>query len=142
MSSVKSRTGLQRPWHILNFLPLPHGQGALRGVLSHSLFTTGKPSEPHVYKVEGIGEDILCDAMDYTVVDEFHQTNDKEAFTMARRLVMVLSPFAILPVRGLAVRARTGSLVRSLGRRFSGHCLSVLTLLMGSIAAMASPVNR
>src|SRR5436190_15088249 len=41
-SSLKSRTWwLQRPWHILNFLPLPHGHGALRGVLSHSVFTTG-----------------------------------------------------------------------------------------------------
>ena len=29
------------PWQSLNFLPLPHGQGALRGVLSHSDFTTG-----------------------------------------------------------------------------------------------------
>src|SRR5213075_1182896 len=30
-----------RPWHILNFLPLPQGHGAFRGVLSHSLLTTG-----------------------------------------------------------------------------------------------------
>src|SRR4051812_21729548 len=31
----------QAPWHCLNFLPEPHGQGALRGVLSQSDFTTG-----------------------------------------------------------------------------------------------------
>ncbi|HLO41904.1 MAG TPA: pyridoxal-phosphate dependent enzyme [Phycisphaerales bacterium] len=34
-----------------------------------------------------MGEDILCQAMDYSVVDEFYQVNDKESFTMARRLV-------------------------------------------------------
>src|ERR687898_803550 len=35
--------GVERhlPWHCLNFLPDPQGQGALRGVLSHSDFTTG-----------------------------------------------------------------------------------------------------
>jgi len=40
-----------------------------------------------VYDVEGIGEDILCRAMDFSVVDEMIQTNDAQAFTMARRLV-------------------------------------------------------
>src|SRR3546814_7278234 len=29
------------PWQSLNFFPLPQGQGALRGVLSQSDFTTG-----------------------------------------------------------------------------------------------------
>jgi hypothetical protein len=33
-------------------------------------------------------------------------------------------------------------LVRSLGRRILGHCLSVLALMRRSIAAMASPVDR
>ena len=28
------------PWHFLNFLPLPQGHGALRGVFDHSSFTT------------------------------------------------------------------------------------------------------
>lgn len=57
------------------------------GSVHYNYFYTRTMPTPHVYKVEGIGEDILCDAMDYSVVDEFHQTNDKEAFTMARRLV-------------------------------------------------------
>ncbi|HRJ51101.1 MAG TPA: pyridoxal-phosphate dependent enzyme, partial [Phycisphaerales bacterium] len=52
----------------------------------HYYYTKTMPT-PHVYKVEGVGEDILCQAMDYSVVDEFHQVNDKESFTMARRLV-------------------------------------------------------
>lgn len=57
------------------------------GSVHYNYFYTKTMPTPHVYKVEGIGEDILCDAMDYTVVDEFHQTNDREAFSMARRLV-------------------------------------------------------
>ena len=33
-------SGQPAPWHILNFLPEPHGHGALRGVLAHSSLTT------------------------------------------------------------------------------------------------------
>lgn len=62
------------------------GVDPIGSVHYHYFYTKTMPT-PHVYKVEGIGEDILCDAMDYSVVDEFHQTNDKEAFTTARRLV-------------------------------------------------------
>src|SRR5262245_2200726 len=62
------------------------GVDPIGSVHYHYFYTKTLPT-PHVYKVEGIGEDILCEAMDYSVVDEFHQTNDKEAFTMARRLV-------------------------------------------------------
>ena len=62
------------------------GVDPIGSVHYHYYYTKTMPT-PHVYKVEGIGEDILCDAMDYSVVDEFHQTNDKEAFTMARRLI-------------------------------------------------------
>jgi cystathionine beta-synthase len=43
--------------------------------------------EPKMYKVEGIGEDILCRAMDFDVVDEMLQTNDKQAFVTARKLI-------------------------------------------------------
>jgi len=56
------------------------------GSVYHSYFKTGKMSEPHVYKVEGIGEDMLCKAMDFTVLDEVRQVDDKQCFAMARRL--------------------------------------------------------
>jgi len=59
----------------------PHGS------VHYDYFYTRKLVTPHVYKVEGIGEDILCEALDFSVVDEMHQTNDLEAFTIARRLV-------------------------------------------------------
>ena len=36
-----ARAGQAAPWQFLNFLPLPHGHGALGGVLSHSERVTG-----------------------------------------------------------------------------------------------------
>lgn len=62
------------------------GVDPIGSVHYHYYYTKTMPT-PHVYKVEGIGEDILCQAMDFSVVDEFHQVNDRESFTMARRLV-------------------------------------------------------
>jgi cystathionine beta-synthase len=56
------------------------------GSVYHSYFKTGKMSEPHVYKVEGIGEDMLCKALDFTVLDDIRQIDDKQSFVMARRL--------------------------------------------------------
>ncbi|HVE82471.1 MAG TPA: pyridoxal-phosphate dependent enzyme [Myxococcales bacterium] len=49
-------------------------------------FKTGKLPQPHVYKVEGIGEDMLCKAMDFSVVDDVRPVDDKQSFTAARRL--------------------------------------------------------
>jgi cystathionine beta-synthase len=62
------------------------GVDPIGSVHYHYFYTKTMPT-PHVYKVEGIGEDILCDAMDYSAVDEIRQVNDKECFTIARRLV-------------------------------------------------------
>ena len=62
------------------------GVDPIGSVHYHYFYTKTMPT-PHVYKVEGVGEDILCEAMDYSVVDEFRQVNDKESFVMARRLV-------------------------------------------------------
>lgn len=62
------------------------GVDPIGSVHYHYFYTRTMPT-PHVYKVEGVGEDILCEAMDFSVVDEFRQVNDKESFVMARRLV-------------------------------------------------------
>ena len=56
------------------------------GSVYKGLFETGKASAPHVYKVEGIGEDRICKAMDFSVVDEVRQVDDRASFLMARRL--------------------------------------------------------
>lgn len=57
------------------------------GSIHYDYFYTHELITPQVYKVEGIGEDILCQALDFSVVDEMRQTNDKDSFIMARRLV-------------------------------------------------------
>ena len=46
------------------------------------------PDKPFfkTYKVEGIGEDILPKAIDFSLIDDVVQVSDKESFTAARRL--------------------------------------------------------
>src|SRR4051812_905403 len=56
------------------------------GSIYEGFFKTGKIGQPHVYKVEGIGEDMLCAAMDFKVVDQVRQVDDRQCFVAARRL--------------------------------------------------------
>jgi cystathionine beta-synthase len=57
------------------------------GSVFYDYFKTGKLVEPHTYKVEGIGEDMMTEAMDFTYVDEVIQVNDYECFMTTRELV-------------------------------------------------------
>ncbi|HAN30947.1 MAG TPA: pyridoxal-5'-phosphate-dependent protein subunit beta, partial [Myxococcales bacterium] len=57
-----------------------------QGSIYYSQFHTGVPSEPHTYKVEGIGEDMVCGALEFEHIDDVMQVNDHECFHMARRL--------------------------------------------------------
>ncbi|MCB9057069.1 MAG: pyridoxal-phosphate dependent enzyme [Calditrichae bacterium] len=56
------------------------------GSVFYDYFKHGKPGDPHVYKLEGIGEDMMVDAMDFNVVDDILQINDQEGFDMCRLL--------------------------------------------------------
>ena len=56
------------------------------GSVFHSLFKTGKADTPHVYKVEGIGEDMVCGALDFNVLNDVMQVTDAQCFSMARQL--------------------------------------------------------
>ncbi|MBX5482292.1 MAG: pyridoxal-phosphate dependent enzyme [Myxococcaceae bacterium] len=64
------------------------------GSVYEGYFKTGKIGEPHVYKVEGIGEDMLCGAMDFSVLDDIRQVDDRQSFIAARRLAREEGIFA------------------------------------------------
>ncbi len=57
------------------------------GSVHYDYFYSKKLVTPQLYQVEGIGEDILCQALDFSVLDDVYQTDDYQAFTTARRLV-------------------------------------------------------
>lgn len=57
------------------------------GSVHYDYFKGNKFVTPQLYLVEGIGEDIICEAFDRNVVDDMYQTNDAQAFEMARKLM-------------------------------------------------------
>ena len=57
------------------------------GSVHFHYFHTGTMPTPYVYKVEGVGEDIICQAFDTGVVDDVRQVDDRQSFLLARRLV-------------------------------------------------------
>jgi len=56
------------------------------GSIYFDYFKHGKVVEARTYVVEGIGEDILPECMDFSVLDDVIQVTDKDSFQMARKL--------------------------------------------------------
>ncbi len=56
------------------------------GSVYHDWFKYKRMTEPKVYMVEGIGEDMLCETMHFEIIDDIIQVTDQDAFLMARRL--------------------------------------------------------
>jgi cystathionine beta-synthase len=56
------------------------------GSVFYDHFKSGTLIEPHLYQVEGIGEDYVAKAMDFSVVDDIVQVTDKDSFLTTRRL--------------------------------------------------------
>ena len=57
------------------------------GSLYYEFCKIGKVAKAHTYVVEGIGEDIFPSTMDFKVLDDVLQVNDRECFVVARALV-------------------------------------------------------
>ncbi len=64
------------------------------GSVFYPYFKENRLPKTHVYKVEGIGEDYLVKAVDFSVIDDIVQVKDGESFRMARRLAREEGIFA------------------------------------------------
>ena len=64
------------------------------GSILHDFFHNGTISKAETYKVEGIGEDFLPKALDFTVIDDIVQASDKDSFLWARKLARMEAIFA------------------------------------------------
>ena len=74
----------------------------IEGSVYYDYFHSKKLIEGVPYKVEGIGDDMLCETVDFSVLDYCYRVTDKESFAMARQLALK---------EGLMVGGSSGSAV-------------------------------
>ncbi|HEU5085829.1 MAG TPA: cystathionine beta-synthase, partial [Roseiflexaceae bacterium] len=96
------------------------------GSLLQHYFHTRELGPAHGYKIEGVGEDFLPTTLDFDLIDDVVQVGDREAFTMARRLVREEGLFA----GGSAGMAVAGALkwLRGAGSQLSEDDIAVVLL--------------
>jgi cystathionine beta-synthase len=92
------------------------------GSIFYNMIRFNELIEPGRYHVEGIGSDVPCGALDVSVIDEVIQTDDREAFAVARRLVRE---------EGLIVGGSSGSAVAGLIKwaKDQHRSLNIVTIL-------------
>jgi cystathionine beta-synthase len=56
------------------------------GSILKAYHETGELTEAHPYKIEGVGEDFIPSATDFTLIDRVIACNDRDGLNMARRL--------------------------------------------------------
>jgi cystathionine beta-synthase len=61
------------------------GADPVGSILKH-YHETKEMSEPHTYKIEGVGEDFIPGATDFSLVDQVIACNDRDGLNTARRL--------------------------------------------------------
>lgn len=105
------------------------------GSILYDFFKTGKIVEPHEYKVEGIGEDMIPRALDFALLDDIIQVTDKESFLWARRLAREEGVF----VGGSSGTAMSGAM--KLAKNLGANDLIVVLLPDGGNRALSKLYN-
>ncbi len=58
----------------------------VEGSVYYGYFKNRQLPDAYPYLVEGIGDDMLCETVDFSVIDEMYQVDDKTSFVVAREL--------------------------------------------------------
>jgi cystathionine beta-synthase len=105
------------------------------GSILYDYFYTGKMTEAHSYKIEGIGEDFIPSNYDFSVIDDMVRVSDKEAMLMTRRLTREEGIFG-----GVSCGAALAGAIRYASERDLGPDKLVVVLLPDSGSRYLSKV--